>query len=224
MKYKKLFILTLIVIFAVGMAGCMSNNKNMPEKMKETVLAYLNEEYTDTFEVKNYTSENWAYEYRSMTVYSSKYADTFNVKIYEDNEGFKFKDDYFKLTMKEDANIFFADIIEKYNQEGKTIVRFSSPALPESLDNSATFIDYVKTGKANLDIYFLSDKDFEENDVNSILVEIRDYKIICNVYFVVIENMSLLEEYSMDEIFSAKREKIVKESYYFIDNEYKIVG
>lgn len=116
----------------------MSNNdSNKAEKTKDIALEYLNENYDDTFTALGYSDGDWAYDYSVVNFTSEKYSKSFEVRVYEIDGNYSFKDDYFKLYMENDAVSYFKNTVNKYGKENEIKVRFISPELPDSLNAKA---------------------------------------------------------------------------------------
>lgn len=202
----------------------MSENKtNKAEEMKEIALEYLNGNYSDNFTALGYSDGDWAYNYSTVNFTSQKYNDIVEVKIFDENGNYSFKDDYFQLVMREDAENLFVSIASKYGYSIEIKVRFISSEFPETLANDATFLDYIATGKCNLEVYFISSSAINENDINSILTDICDKKIMGNIRFIVTDDADLLAQYSISEIVNKKAESVLQKQSYLIDSTYKVV-
>lgn len=208
----------------MGVCGCMSENKtNKAEEMKKIALEYLNSNYNDSFTAIGYSDGDWAYDYSTVNFTSQNYNDTVEVKIYDENGTYSFKDDYFKLVMKDEAETLFASISLKYGYSSEIKVRFISSELPEALANNATFSDYIETGKCNLEVYFISNSTFDESSINSILTDICNKKVMGNIRFVVTDDEGLLDQYSISEIVNEKAESVLQKQSYSINSNFEVV-
>lgn len=214
----------MIMTLAMGVCGCMKDNKsNGAEEAKRIALEYLNKNYDDTFTALGYTSNNWAYNYESIRFNSQRYDDAIEVRIYNENGDTTFKDDYFKLTMKTDAEDYFAAIASKYGYKTETKVNFAFFELPEGIDGNSKFSEYVSTGKCDIEVYYISNFAFDEYSVNSILNDVCNAKIMGYFRFIETNDNNLLAQYSIDEIVNEKSDSIISKQRYTIDTDYKVV-
>lgn len=220
---KQLSLLLLSIILILGVCGCMSNNNsNKAEKTKDVALEYLNENYDDTFTALGYSDGDWAYDYSTVNFTSAKYSKPVEVRVYEIDEKYSFKDDYFKLYMENDAVLFFENIVSKYGKENEIKVRFVSPELPDSLSTKATFLDYVSSAKCNMEVYIISSSAFNESDINAILSDICNAKIMGNFRFIVTTDKDLLSAYGISEIVNEKADSIIEKKSYSINSSFKV--
>lgn len=223
-KYKQLFLLLISLFVIFGVCGCMANNNsNKAEKTKDIALEYLNENYDDTFTALGYSDGDWAYDYSTVNFTSAKYSKSVEVRVYEIDEKYSFKDDYFKLYMENDAVLFFKNIVSKYGKENEIKVRFISPELPDSLSTKATFSDYVASAKCNMEVYIISSSAFNESDINAILSDICNAKIMGNFRFTVTNDKDLLSAYGISEIVNEKADSIIEKKSYSINSSFKVV-
>lgn len=202
----------------------MSGNKmNKAEEMKELALKYLSENYNDTFTALGYSDGDWAYDYSSVNFTSDKYSESVEVRIYEENGNYSFKDNYFKLTMREDAEKYFKTVSSKYGYSTEVKVRFVSPEIPGNIANNATFAEYVATEQCNVEVYFITASDFAESDVKAILADIGTARIMGFFRFVVTNDADLLRQYSIGEIVNQKQESVLKKQSFMINNSFEVI-
>lgn len=223
-KMKQLFLLLISLILMMGVCGCMSNNdSNKAEKTKDIALEYLNENYDDTFTALGYSDGDWAYDYSVVNFTSEKYSKSFEVRVYEIDGNYSFKDDYFKLYMENDAVSYFKNTVNKYGKENEIKVRFISPELPDSLNAKATFSDYLASSKCNLEVYIISSSAFNESDINAILSDICNAKVMGNFRFTVTNDKNLLSAYSISEIVNEKADSIIEKKSYSINSSFNVI-
>lgn len=216
--------LLLLALMVAPLCGCMSENKtNKAERMKEIALEYLNENYDDNFSALGYSDGDWAYDYSTVKFTSDKYSEAVEVKIYEDNGNYAFKDNYFKLNMREDAENYFAALSSKYGYVAEVKVRFISSELPDTITNNANFAEYVTTEKCNVEVYFISNSDFAKSDIASILTDISAAKIMGNFRFAVTNDPDLLSQYSISEIVNEKAESVSKKESFTVNSNFEVV-
>lgn len=199
------------------------SKSNGAEEAKRIALEYLNDNYNDTFTAIGYTSNNWAYNYESIRFNSQKYGDAVEVRIYNENGDTTFKDDYFKLTMKADAEDYFAAIAYKYGYKTETKANFAFFELPNGIDGNSKFSEFVATGKCDIEVYYISSSAFDEYSISSILNDVCNAKIMGYFRFIETNDSSLLAQYSIDEIVNEKSDSIISKQSYTIDNDYKVV-
>lgn len=221
---RKIVFLLLSLLILMGMNGCMTSNKtNEAEMMKTVALEYLNKNYEDSFTALGYSDNSWAYDYSVVNFKSNKYSDNVSVRIYDKNGIKSFTDDYFKLSMKEDAENYFEAIATAHGYAAETKVRFLSSTLPSDMDNHALFSDYVASGKCNIEVYFIFNSPFSKKAVSEILSEICAAKIMGNIKFVVTSDKELLSQYSIDEIINLQNSKVLDKQSYSISSDFTII-
>jgi uncharacterized lipoprotein YehR (DUF1307 family) len=188
----------LILIFVFSLTGCNSNKPDDPERVKQIALDYLHENYPDdTFTALGYSGENFAYDYKIINFQSEKYLNYFEVRLYDEDDVSEYiiEDEYFKLAMKEDAEKYFTSIASKYYDKVEVKVEFSSLELPEEISKSTDFSEYVDSEKCYMEVYFISDLDLIETDINSLLSDIKDRKIEGHFKFLLTTDEDLLKNH-----------------------------
>lgn len=199
----------------------IKNKTNKAEEMKEMALEYLNNSYEDTFTAKGYSSSSWAYDYSLVSFTSKKYSDTVRVYIYEENGAYSFDDDYFRLTMKDDAEKYFESFISEYGYNAEVKVRFISLGASE-INANAPFTDYAANGRCNMEVYFISGDAFAQSDVKAVLTDLSSAKIMGIFRFVVTNDSELLSQYSISEIVNEQADSILEEHSYSINSSFEI--
>lgn len=216
---KKVLAVLLILTFVMSLAGCNANKPDDPEKVKQIALDYLYENYPDdTFTALGYSGENFAYDYKIINFQSEKYLNYFEVRLYDEDDVSEYiiEDEYFKLAMKEDAEKYFTSIASKYYDKVEVKVEFSSLELPEEISKSTDFSEYVDSEKCYMEVYFISDLDLIEADINSLLSDIKDRKIEGHFKFLLTTDEDLLKNYSISEIVNEKWDSVMEENRYYI--------
>ncbi len=223
-KYKQLFLLLISLILIMGVCGCMSNNNsNKAETIKDKALEYLNANYDDTFTALGYSDGDWAYDYSTVSFTSKKYSKSVEVRVYEENGIYSCKDDYFKLTMNDDAEKYFKDIAMKHGYTSIGVkVRFVSLGTSDTYAYKP-FSEYVTNGKCNIEVYYICNEKFSESDIKEILTEICNIKIMGNFRFVTTIDIDLLSQYSISEIVNEKADTITEKQSYSINSSYEII-
>lgn len=220
-KYKQLFLLLISLILVMGVCGCMSDNK--AEKIKDKALEYLNDNYDDTFTALGYSDGDWAYDYSTVNFTSKKYSASVEVRVYEENGIYSFKDDYFKLIMNDDAEKYFKEIAMKYGYVSIGVkVRFVSLGTSD-IDAYKPFSEYVTNGKCNMEVYYICNEPFSEVEIKEILADICNTKIMGNFRFLTTTDIHLLSQYSISEIVNEKADTITEKQSYSINSRYEIV-
>ncbi len=195
---------------------------NNAESMKNMALEYLNEKYDDTFSALGYSDGDWAYDYSTVSFISEKYGDTFEVLISQEDETYIIKDNYFMLTMKEDAEKYYEAFASKYGYTVEVKVRFISLGTSE-IDANMPFSDYITNGKCNMEVYFISSSAFTDEHVKSIMTDICNAKNMGIFRFVVTNDRDLLSQYTISEIINEKADSVLEKKSYSIDSHYEIV-
>jgi hypothetical protein len=201
----------------------MSTSKsNKPEKMKDIALAYLAENYDDNFQALGYSDGGWAYPYETVNFRSEKYGETVEVKIYETDGTYTFKDNYFKLYMKSDALSYFRALIKKLGHTSEIKVRFESLKLPDSLEKNASFAEYVASGECDVEVYIITASEISEDDRERFLAKLCEDKIMGIFRFVVTSDEKLLASYDISGIVNEKGDAIIETKNYYINGSYQV--
>ena len=169
---KKILCLLLIGVICMGINGCMSNETgdvNANIDLPKEVMDYLNELYPDDeFAIVNYTGgeSGMAAFISAFDVASKKYNQKFEVEfdVIDFSKGEKrvadvkkyISDDYYKLQMNDDANEFFAKILEEC--EINAVVRVVIPEFAKPESPNMTFEDYLRKSKASIRLFIFSDE------------------------------------------------------------------
>ena len=218
-KIKKLILIFFSAILTLETSGCIFNKE---PSTKELALQYLSSKYNDNFTLCGYLSKSWAYSYETITYYSEKYSDKVIVYVYGDKGDYSYKDNYYMLSMKDDAQNYFEKFPQKYGYSVETKARF---LFSDSyyVDGNDSFPDYLKSGNCKIEIYYICQSDLLENDSKTILKDIynSNSKIKLGfIYFIVTNDKDLLSQYTIDEIVNDKRDNILREWNYTINNKY----
>ena len=150
---------------------------------------------------------------------SEKYNEVVTVYLSEENNNYSFKDDYFKLYMKDDAEKYFYDIASNYGKF-EIKVRFGSPTLSTQI---YTFDEYINSGKCSVEVYFFSNTKLTSDNINTILNKIVDDKIYGYFNFDVTNYSDLLSNYTLSDILNNTSELLVSEEEYHIDSNLQII-
>lgn len=126
------------------------NSGNTAEKMRDLALNYLCTKYDDTFTAKGYSDSNWAYDYATVTFSCEKYEDeTVEVRIHKSADGtYWYEDNYFRLTMKSDAEGYFKKIVK--NADTRIKIRFPGGVWSGDIDDAKTFEEWINKGSIPL--------------------------------------------------------------------------
>lgn len=217
-----ILLILCITIFVLCLTGCFNkNNKN--NKSNETLaLEYLNNNYSNKND--NFTFVNCGYDLFSgwndrCYFKSEKYNEVVTVYLSEENNNYSFKDDYFKLYMKDDAEKYFDDIASNYGRF-EIKVRFVSTTLSTPI---YTFDKYINSGKCSVEVYFFSNTKLTSDNINTILNKIVDDKIYGYFNFDVTNDSDLLSNYTLSDILNNTSELLVSEEEYHIDSNLQII-
>jgi len=224
LKSLRLILLLIIALcLLLGVCGCMSNvEQNCAEEMQRLALDYLNNLYDDEFMPRSYSSSDWAYNYESVIFSSKKYDDSVVVRIYEDNGNYVFKDNYYELSMKAEAEQFFKDIAKNNGCMLETKVRFISLG-SDDINAADPFSKYVEQGNCHLEVYFIANQSFGDAIINSILNDVCKAKVKGNMRFLVTDDSELLDEFSISEIVNEKSESVLEKKSYTINSSFQVV-
>jgi len=176
---KKLFCLLMIVILCLGVSGCMllDKVKLLTEDIyagidfPKEVMEYLNELYDDTFTFAGGGGGDgsgmaafWGtdFEILSEKYGGQKFTVCLDIGGFNDDEERAvnvkkhFYDNYFRLQMTDDANDFFADILENCGIDAVLRTFIPGHERPEGLLPNATFEDYLRQSKVRILVYIYS--------------------------------------------------------------------
>jgi hypothetical protein len=223
MKKRKFFFLLIVGLFIMtGIYGCGITAKNRPERMKDLALAYLEENYDDSFKPLGYFDGGWAYPYETVTFTSEKYGKAVEVIIYDNDGKYTFEDDYFQLYMQSDAISYFRALIKKLGYTSEIKVRFESLKLPDSLERNASFAEYVASGKCDVEVYIITASEISERDRERFLAKLCENKIMGHFRFVVTSDEYLLASYDISGIVNEKEDTIMEKKSYSINSSYQV--
>lgn len=213
-KIKKLILIFFSAILTLETSGCIFNKE---PSTKELALQYLSSKYNDNFTLCGYLSKSWAYSYETITYYSEKYSDKVTVYVYGDKGDYSYKDNYYMLSMKDDAQNYFEKFPQKYGYSIETKVKFI-PSEIYNINGNDPFEKYAKSEKCMADVYFICKSNYSNNDMEAIIKDICNSKIMGSVYFWVTNDNNLLSQYDLDYIFNYKMDSVLDEQYYSINN------
>lgn len=202
----------------------MSNNKqNTAEEMRDNALSYLNGKYNDTFTSKSYSSNNWAYEYSSITFLSEKYPGTVvEVRIYKNDDGtFFYKDNYFNAFMYEDAVAYFENII--VGIEPLTVkIRFPSTIWSDELNNADSFEKWKANGNCMVDVFYITQQDLTNDEKNKVLRDIAGSNISGTITFFTTSKSDNLLNQKLDDILNNQSSYVENKSEFYINSKFEI--
>ncbi len=177
-------------------------------------LDYLNDRYAsehDTFTYINCGYDVFKGWGDKCYFKSEKYDGDITVYISKNDDEYVFKDNYFRLFMKDDAQAYLENIIKPYSNMA---VKFRFSSIKEEYK---TFDDYLKSGYCRLDVYFISNKSFNKNTIDIILKKIVSDKISGVIKFYETSDNNLLKDYDLDYVLNNQRELIKAKQEYGID-------
>lgn len=190
-------------------------------------LRYLNEYYDtgDTFSVnechiQKITDENYKAD---VTCHSDKFDGDFTVNLNVNGAEADATDDYFKVYMKPEAEAWLNSIFQKCGADGIARYEFTSDVLPNTIKQSASFGEYVESGKCKMRIYVFSDTEIPEKNVSDALNIIASKKISGKITFYVGYNINeLLKNMTVDDVIDSKL--VMRNKDYIINNAYDIIA
>lgn len=196
----------------------MSNNKKADE-MRDLASKYL-QKYDDTFTPKGYSSSSWAYEYSMVTFEAGKYpGSVVEVRAYKNDDGsYRFKDNYYKCYMSDEAIEFISNELVNYN--APTIkIRFPNSIWSDEIEGCNTFSDWVSTGNCSLDMFVISQDLVSETDQEQIVNDITEKKISGTITFITTPDKNNLNDYSIDVILNNQKELISSKKEFHINKQ-----
>jgi len=220
---KKTILFLMVIFLMIGACGCMlNNNENKAEIIKDAALKHLEQNYSDSFKPLGYVSDDWAYDYSTVSFESKKYDDTVEVRVYSGDSEYIFEDNYFTLVMHDDSEEFFDRIIRGYGLSAVVKTKFVSFSLPKNLDGELSFAEYVSSEQCNMEVYLITEADVDSQILESILTDICNAKIMGLVKFVTTNDKNLLSDYDIDAIANNEKELVKSKTSYCIDNEFHV--
>ena len=213
----------LFVIIALATVIALTGCKKELSK-EELTLNYLNETYAsehDTFTFINCGYDLFPGSNDRCYFKSTKYNGEVTVRLWKDGKKYAVSDDnYYQLYMKDDVQEYLESITKQY---AKVNIKFRFASLYE---NFKTFEEYLRSGKLQLDVYFISNNVFVDNDIQSILNEMANQKISGTFSFIKTNDYNLLSNYDLDYILNNQGELIetmqdysINSTSFLIDNK-----
>lgn len=223
-NFKVAICLMLIIATAIGACGCMETNHKdtLAEEIRTDALAYLNNNYSDTFTAKLFTSSNWAYEYESITFTSQKYPDAIvEVRVYRNDDGtYRFKDNYYHCYMMDSTVCYGKSLFAEENAVVK--VRFANTVWSDKLNGARSFEEWVAQGSARADFFVITGNALSADEQTEIVEKIANDKVCGYVTFFVTAEENLLQDMSLDEILNQQSKFVAGENKYFINRQFEI--
>lgn len=223
-RAKRLLLLLISIFIMIGVCGCMeTNNKDtLAEEIKTEALAYLNNNYSDTFTAKVFSASNWAYEYESITFTSEKFPGAVvEVRVYKNDDGtYRFKDNYFHCYMNDGAVNYGKAIIEEENAVVK--VRFPNTVWSDELAGAQSFEDWKAQGTACADIFVITQNALSKDAQTAIAGKVAKDKVLGSVVFIVTNDENLLQDKTLDDILNNQSKFVVSKNDYYIDSNFEI--
>lgn len=221
---KKYALLVLIIgIIMFGVCGCMTKNSgNTAEKTRDLALNYLCTKYDDTFTAKGYLHSNWAYDYSAVTFSCEKYKDqTVEVRVYNNEDGtYRYEDNYFRLTMKSNAEDYFKKIVK--NDDARIKIRFPGSVWSGDIDDATTFEEWIRKGTCIVDVFVLSDKEIAKEIKEDVLGSIVNDKIRGSISFFVVNAIESVENISLDDLLNNQTEYVLSKEEFYIRADFTI--
>jgi len=214
--------LLALIIMSAFLCGCTGLNNTRPEDIRAEAMAYLDKNYSDKFTARTYTSDNWAYDYESVTFKSEKFPDSVvGVRIYKDDDGtYSFQDNYYHCYMLDSAVNYGKSLISQENAVVK--VRFQNTVWSDELEGARTFDEWKEHGTARADFFIITGNALSDDLQAEIVNKMAEDKVFGSVWFFVTNDKELLKDKPLDEILNNQREFIVSESKYRINSKFEI--
>ena len=208
---KKIILVIFVLLFIVILTGCKRELSK-----EELSLNYLNETYAseqDTFTFINCGYDSYPGSNDRCYFKSTKYNGEVTVRLWKDGKKYSVSDDnYYQLYMMDDVQEYLENITKQY---AKVNIKFRFASLYE---NFKTFEEYLRSGKLRLDVYFISNNVFVDNDIQSILNEMTNKKISGTFSFIKTNDSNLLSNYDLDYILNNQGELIETRQEYSINS------
>ncbi len=211
-----------LILMSAFLCGCTGLNNTRAEEMRSEAMAYLDKNYSDTFTAKGYTSNNWAYDYESVTFKSDKFpGSVVEVRIYKNSDGtYRFKDNYYHCYMIDGAINYGKSLISQENAVVK--VRFPNTVWSDELEGAVTFDEWKEHGTARADLFIITGNALSADLQTEIVNKMAEDKVFGSVSFFVTKDEDLLKDKPLDEILNNQREFILSENKYYINSNFEI--
>ncbi len=201
-KAKKIIIIFICILISIVLASKMCNYLSKDERIKKSMMGYLNKNYNDTFVMYEYTPYIFLGNGPYAVIMSEKYNETFEIYAYKEKGEYRFQEDYFKIYMKKDAERYFSKSLKKYGVNAKFDLKFSGIIHPIGNRINITFLEHVKSGNCFVDLHV---------DTNNFISQAEIY--------------NLLEYYAINKIDGFFSFNVIDKQHYNyqIDDNYKII-
>lgn len=224
MGIKKVMSVFLLGIMICGLYGC---NTTKQDKVQMATLRYLNDYYDtgDTFSVNECRIQKLVDDnYKANVIcHSDKFDGDFTVNLDINGAEADATDDYYKIYMKPEAEAWLNSIFQKCGADGIVRYEFTSNVSPNTVKQSASFGEYVGSGKCKMRIYVFSDNEISEKNVSDALNIIASKNVSGKITFYVGYNASeLLENMTVDDVIDSKF--VIRNKDYVINNAYDIIA
>lgn len=185
MTFKKIFLISVSVLIAVGVCGCTI--KNDPYKIEEQTCAYMREKYHQEFQMVSYASGSIDVSFDEISLHSEKFPEA-DIKVYRDRKadgsGFAYSDNYYGFLVHDAYNEKLHSIIAPQKEQCKFFFSFTASYYPDALNASVGLEEalskYSESLFTNIFVYIPeSDADFSEETWNSIKKELQENKMPC---------------------------------------------
>lgn len=191
-------------------------------------MAYLNDNYSDSFKPVGLEFKSWAYDYDTITFKSKKYNNQ-SLHVYRKKADGKytFSDDYFKLQMNDEANQYFENLAKPILGDVVTKVSFENHERPAKLGNYSSFSDYLKEGDILLELYVFSPNISEatsKDQYEAFVNELIKNKISLPVYFIKVNSNSesVVESSSLEDLLDSASDLFLERKGYDIKTDFSI--
>ncbi len=182
----------IAVLFLAG--GCSGRSRIMDnmnkssegaERIREEALAYLAEQYDDNFTITLLESAGISMDYDRLTVLSDAYpGESFYVNRYVKDGEELFRDNYFTLYMRRDAEQFFSDMAKQVKEGTSVQVKLKLSVRPETMTAQSTFADMVSLhGSTELYIYLYHKEAFSKAEQDAFLEALKEAECSASIIF-----------------------------------------
>lgn len=200
-----------------------SGSQNAVEELKDQALAYLNENYNDTFLPVYFEGKNWAYSYDTISFTSEKYNGKSLYVYHNRTDTSVFVDNYFTLTMQYDAEEYFLKLLDMSDDDIFCRVNIDNPYRTDDLPANVTFLEYLSEGEIMLDIYFFSDNEIPKDLQEGFLSKMIEHKINAGVQFNVVRGNTVeMTQTSLDDILNNENMILITKQY-LIKKDFSVV-
>lgn len=215
---KKFISLIFMITIPLSLTGCMGSIKipkftkingsavkilhGTEEEAKlwtDTVLEYLNSNYTDTFTPKTFNKSSW-YDWEfDMTFTSARFPDdVIEVNIDNGSNSLRITENYYRYLMMDDAVKYGESIMQ--NKVASVKAHFHDEIWSDDLEGAKTFAEWNNKGTVVVDYHFITREPLTEKEQYDIVNKLAADKVGGCVHFYSTNDSELLKDLTVEDL------------------------